>query len=142
MPGKRISEFLNDSGGVGDLMPQATQLLLLREIAAQVLPANLHSASCIANCKQGVLTVFATNNAVAAKLRFYSARLITACAARGLKITEAKIEVQPAPLMTAALSPKRPGLTPAATVALQRLFDTLPESELREQVRVLMQKRR
>lgn len=139
---KPIRDFLQAGSGVGDLIPQAEKLLALREAVAPMLPANLRSAAQVANLKAQVLLLQASNNAVAAKLKHYAPRLVSGLADQGYHVTQIKIEVQP-DAGTSSASPRKARLVPdAASQALTRLEDTLPEGPLRDAVRALANKTR
>ena len=139
---KPIRDYLQAGSGVGDLIPQAEKLLALRQEVARLLPANLRPAAQVANLKAQVLLLQASNNAVAAKLKHYAPSLVSGLAGQGYHVTQIKIEVQP-DARVSGTPPRKARLVPdAASEALTRLEDTLPEGPLREAVRALANKTR
>jgi len=67
----------------------------LRRIYSEVVPQQLLRSSSIVNYKMQVVVIFAENNAVAAKLKLLSPRLVNDFSKRGVEVTGIRLEVQP-----------------------------------------------
>ena len=74
MHAKRIGEYLELDDGTSRLVPQVALLLNIRQRLSEELPDTLWRSCAIANYKQGVVVIFAGNNAAAAKLRLWAAQ--------------------------------------------------------------------
>ena len=92
---RNFSTLLDQAEGIGSLMPQARRLLELRRILAVVLPEPLARSCLIANYRQGKVVIFAANNAVAAKLKLISPKLVQHFSERGVEVTGMEVRVQP-----------------------------------------------
>lgn len=142
MPSKKLGEFLSSAPEVGRLVPQAAELLEIRQALRELLPKTLREYCEIARVKQGNVVIFAENNATAAKLRLLGPTLVNELCRRGLKVTGIEPRVQ------GGMS-RRPGgqraaveLSSAAGKALDRLGARLPDSPLRTAIRSLARKAR
>ena len=76
MHSKNLRAYLDSAVGIAGLLPQAERLIELRRIYSKLVPQQLLRSSSIANYKQQKVVIFAENNAIAAKLRLLSPRLI------------------------------------------------------------------
>ena len=130
MPTKNPCAFLNQPDGIASLMPQARRLIELRAILAAALPESLARCCSIANYKQGKIVVFATNSAVAAKLRLLSPTLSEALSKRAVEVTGLEVRVQPLNLAGQPVE-KSAKMSAEAVRGLGRLFEQLPDSELK-----------
>lgn len=139
MATKALSEFLQQDEA-GALMAQTRQLLVLRRATEPLVPPPLRKLCRVANYKQGVLVLFAANNAVAAKLRLLAPGLQQACLECGVSVRELKIEVQPAAFTPVLQRPKRAFLSGRAKESLANLEKKLPEGALRERLRTMAKK--
>ncbi len=143
MQAKRVGEYLDSDGGTSRLVPQAALLLVLRQRLFAALPDHLRRSCTVANYKQGIVVVFAGNNAVAAKLRLMAPKLIDALGGRGSKVTGIKVQVQAGSSFAMQVTEKKALFLPvAASAAFARLGETLPESRLRRAVAALARKAR
>ena len=134
MHSKNLRDYLDSSSGIAALIPQAERLIELRRIYIELLPRQLLRTSSIVNYKKGTVVIFAENNAIAAKLRMLSPRLINDFLKRGLEVTGIRLEVQPRETPKAALAPKRARLSAAGVKSLDDLARTLPNSKLKQAV--------
>jgi len=130
MHAKNLDAYLVQADGINALMPQARRLLELRQVFLEVLPKPLAGFATVANYRQGKIVVFATNAAIAAKLKLLSPALMDRFATRGLQVTALTIEVQPGNDAERA-RPKAAVLTDTARRALAELASQLTESELK-----------
>ena len=94
MHSQNIAAYLDNSEGIGSLMPQAARLLELRRQLSEFLPKPLAKSCEIANYKQGKVVIFAENGAIAAKLAHYRPKLINLFSARGIEVTAIEVTVQ------------------------------------------------
>jgi len=127
---KTVARLLASAESAGHLIAQAEQLVQLRRIAAGVLPVELRRSTAIANVKQGNVVIFAENAAIAARLRLLEPALIDAFAREALQVTGLQVKVQVPDGPPGMPRGKRARLQPAAAASLERLADSLPDSEL------------
>jgi len=140
MHSRKPSAFLSKPDGIASLLPQAQLLIELRRRLAVVLPEALKSTCSVANYKQGKVVIFATNGAVAAKLKLISHRLAEQLSGR-LQVTGIEIHVQPLEPRTQPPVRSKESLK-NGTDALLRLQQQLPDSQLKDAVgRLLLTKR-
>ena len=83
------------------------------------------------------MVVFAENNAVAAKLKLLTPRLINDFCQFGAEVTEIRVEVQPRQSKQAKIAPKRARLSQGGSQSLQALAERLPDSRLKLAVTAL-----
>lgn len=133
MHSKNLDAYLVQADGINSLMPQAKRLLELRQVLLEVLPKPLADFASVANYRQGKIVIFATNSAIAAKLRLMAPTLIDRFVTRGLQVTAMNIEVQPTKGAVNA-RPKTAVLTQTARQALTKLASQLAESELKNAI--------
>jgi len=133
--------FLTQPDGIASLMPQARRLLELRGIFAAILPPALAHSCSIANYKQGKIVVFAPNGAVAARLNLLRPTLLDRLSKRGVEITGLDIRVQPQPDSVQAID-KLNKITRRAAQELDRLYEQLPDSELKVAVGRMLRRNR
>ena len=133
MHSKNLDAYLAQADGINALMPQAKRLLELRHILLEILPDTLADCATVANYRQGKIVIFATNSAIAAKLKLMGPALVDRFVSRGLQVTALNIEVQPG-LGVASMHPKGAILTEPARRALADLASQLTESELKNTI--------
>ncbi len=132
MHSKNIRAYLGSAAGIAGLLPQAERLIELRRIYSKLVPPQLLRSSSIANYKQETVVIFADNNAVAAKLRLLSPRLVNDFSRFGAEVTGIRLEVQPRPEPLTAIVPKRARLSRAGAESLEALASQLPDSKLKQ----------
>ena len=142
MPSKKLGELLSSAPEIGRLVPQAAELLEIRQALRELLPDKMRGFCEIARVKQGSVVIFAENNATAAKLRLLAPTIVQQLRRRGLKVTGIEARVQggkshPVRERRAAVE-----LSPAAGAALDRLSERLPDSPLRAAIQSLARKAR
>lgn len=133
--------FLLQSDGIASLMPHARLLIELRRHFAAVLPDALKPTCSIANYKQGRVVIFATNGAVAAKLKLMRSRLAEQLSARGVQVTGIEVAVQP-PGSEVQVLVKSVKLGKSAIDSLARLQTQLPDSQLKNAVTKFLRRKR
>jgi hypothetical protein len=79
---------------LGPLAARAADLIELRRLYRDNLPAGLAQASQVANFRDGVVIVLADNSAAAAKLKQLTARLTALFQEKGWQINAIKVQVQ------------------------------------------------
>ena len=131
---KNLRAYLDSSAAIAGLLPQAERLVELRQIYGRLVPPALLRSSSIVNYKKRQLVIFAENNAVAAKLRLLTPRLVDAFSKSGVEVTGIRLQVQPCESAREARPPKRAALSAAAAQSLEDLALRLPQSQLREAV--------
>jgi len=142
MPSKKFSEFLSSAPEIGRLVPQAAELLEIRQALRELLPDSMRGFCEIARVKQGNVVIFAENNATAAKLRLIAPTILSELRRRGLKVTGIEPRVQGGKSQAAQATAKAVELSPAAGEALDQLSARLPDSRLRRAIRSLARKAR
>lgn len=140
MPTKKLGEFLALAPEIGRLVPQAAELLVVRQVLRGLLPNTLRGFCEIARVKQGNVVIFAENNATAAKLRLLAPTIVNELRRRGLKVTGIEPRVQGGMSRPAGERRSAVELSSAAGEALDRLDAQLPDSRLKTAVRSLARK--
>jgi hypothetical protein len=134
MHSKNLRAYLDSAAGIAALLPHAEQLIELRRIYSQLLPQQLLRSSSIVNYKQENVVIFAENNAIAAKLRLLSPRLVNDFTKRGIQVTGIRVEVQPRQSSRIEQIPKHAKLSAAGVERLEALAERLPNSLLKQEV--------
>jgi hypothetical protein len=134
MHSKNLSAYLDSTAGIATLLPQAERLIQLRHIYEKLVPKQLLESSSIVNYRQRRIVIFADNNAIAAKLKLLTPRLIDDFSKFGVEVTGIRLEVQPRQADAGVLPPKRALLSRAASAKLQALASRLPDSQLKQAV--------
>ena len=130
MQSKKLRAFMET--GINALMPHAEQVISLRQILGDILPANLRRSCEIANYSQGKVVIFAENSAIAAKLKLMAPTLVRDLSKRVAQVTAIEVRVQPRTTTEHAVI--RRELTDEAVQSLRKLGDQLSDSELKNAV--------
>jgi hypothetical protein len=139
---KNPCAFLDQADSIAALMPQAERLIELRKILASLLPESLARRCSVANYKQGRVVIFAANSATAAKLKLMLPSLLEQIARRAREVTGLEVAVQ-APISEGQAAEKSAKISSEAAAELARLYEQLPESELKTALsRIVFQHRR
>ncbi len=142
MHSKNLRAYLDSAAGIAALLPQAERLIELRRIYSEVVPQQLLRSSSIVNYKQRTVVIFADNNAIAAKLKLLSPRLISDFSKRGVEVTGIRLEVQPREVPRQATTEKHAKLSPAGAESLDTLAKRLPESKLKQALTEMAKRRK
>lgn len=142
MHSKNLRAYLDSSAGIAALLPQAERLIELRRIYSELVPQQLLRSSSIVNYKRQTVVIFAENNAIAAKLKLLSPRLVNDFSKRGVEVTGIRLEVQPRQKPMNALTPKRAELSAAGAESLEALARRLPDSRLRQAITELVERKK
>ena len=134
MHSKNLRTYLDSTAGIAALLPQAERLIELRRIYSEIAPQQLSRSSSIVNYKDKGQTVviFAENNAIAAKLKLLSPRLINDFSDRGVQVTGIRLEVQPRETPKKGPVQKHARLSAAGAESLEALANSLPDSKLKQ----------
>ena len=130
----RIRAYLDCAAGIAALLPQAERLIELRRLYQRMVPQELLRSSSIVNFKQGSVVIFTENNAVAAKLKLLSPRLVNNFSRGGHEVTGIRVEVQPGEHPRDKRAAKLAKLSPSAAGCLRALAERLPNSDLKQSV--------
>jgi len=132
MHSKNLRAYLDSAAGIAALLPQAERLIELRRVYTDLMPQQLLRSSSIVNYKKEIVVIFAENNAIAAKIKLLSPRLVNDFAKRGLKVTGIRLEVQPRQTPRAEALQKHAKLSLAGATSLEALARRLPDSKLKQ----------
>jgi hypothetical protein len=132
MHSKNLRAYLDSATGIAALLPQAERLIELRCIYSELVPQQLLRSSSIVNYKQENIVIFAENNAIAAKLKLLSPRLVNDFAKRGVQVTGIRLEVQPRVSRRSESAQKHAKLSMAGAKSLEALAKRLPDSKLKQ----------
>ena len=132
MHSKKLRAYLDSTAGIAALLPQAERLIELRRIYSEIAPQQLLGSSSIVNYKQQTVVIFAENNAIAAKLKLLSPRLVKDFSKRGVEVTGIRLEVQPRQESREASAPKQAKLSQGGNESLEALARRLPDSKLKQ----------
>jgi hypothetical protein len=141
MPARKISEILETDDTLGKLAAASRRVQQLQRIYLEAVPAAFSRVSRIGWARAGVVSVIASNGAVAAKLRQLTPRILEAFRRHGVEFNSMRIEVQvdagPGPAVRSAPQP----LPPAALEAIDAALQSTPPSPLRAALRRLNRRR-
>jgi hypothetical protein len=132
MHSKNLRAYLDSTAGIAALLPQAERLIELRRIYSELVPQQLLRSSSIVNYKRQTVVIFAENNAIAAKLKLLSPRLINDFSKRGVEVTGIRLEVQPRGIPGKEQVQKHAKLSAAGAESLEALAKRLPDSRLKQ----------
>jgi hypothetical protein len=132
MHSKNLRAYLDSATGIAALLPHAERLIELRRIYTQIMPPQLLRSSSIVNYKQENVVIFAENNAIAAKIKMLSPRLVNDFSKRGVQVTGIRLEVQPRQTEQKPPAQKRAVLSQAGAETLESLATRLPDSKLKQ----------
>ena len=142
MHSKNLRAYLDSTAGIAALLPQAERLIELRRIYSELVPQQLLRSSSIVNYKRQTVVIFAENNAIAAKLKLLSPRLVNDFSKRGVEVTGIRLEVQPRQEPQKAPTPKQAKLSQAGAESLEALAKRLPDSRLRQALAEMVERKK
>lgn len=130
------------TGSLAPLIEKAGELAHLGEALGRVLPPGLATRCQVANLQaDGVLVIWVSSNAVAAKLRAVLPRLQQAMASTHPGVLQLLVQVRPSNLPEPPPPPHPRLLAPEAAAHLEALAAGLGDTPLRRAVRRLAAKR-
>ena len=119
------------------MLEKTLMLQKINQFWLQNLPENLKPCSMVGDLNKGVLTVFATQNAVAAKIKLMTASLLIQLKNQGIEVTAIQVKMQ---VKSAAkpqkIKPTRQ-LSRQTATQLQSLAETMQGSDLAESLQRL-----
>lgn len=142
MHSKNLRAYLDSAAGIAALLPQAERLIELRRIYSELVPQQLLRCSSIVNYKQENVVIFAENNAIAAKLKLLSPRLVNDFSKRGVQVTGIRLQVQPRQEPRKAHTPKQAKLSAAGAESLEALAKRLPGSRLKQAITEMVERKK
>jgi hypothetical protein len=134
MHSKNLRAYLDSAAGIAALLPHAERLIELRRIYSELVPEQLLRSSSIVNYKQENVVIFAENNAIAAKLKLLSPRLVNDFSKRGVQVTGIRLEVQLRREPRREQMHKQAKLSVAGVESLEALARRLPDSKLKQEL--------
>ena len=142
MPARKVSEILDADDALGNLAAASRRVQQLQRVYLEAVPAAFSRASRVGWARAGVVSVIASNGAVAAKLRQLTPRILDGFRRHGLEFNSMRIEVQvdAGPGKTGAGSPKE--LPRVALDAIENALRSVPPSPLRAALQRLARRRR
>lgn len=135
---KTLENFLEAADGAGKIMAHARLLMKLTRLYQEIVPAHLGKTSHLANIKSGIVVIHATSGAVAAKLRQMAPSLADGFAKRGIECNGVQVKVQARETGTQSMTSTQKPLSTNASMTLESLRDSLPDSPLRAALEVLL----
>jgi hypothetical protein len=126
-----IADVLDRTDAFRALRAGVEQMSALQRDLSKLLPDYLASNVEPGFIKEGVLSLFAAHNALAARLRQIEPRLLSDLQQRGWAVNSLKIRVRPQPMKEAAPA-KQARMSDAGADALRTLADALEPSPLQQ----------
>lgn len=139
MPTHTARSFLSAAPNLQNLLQEAKKLLALQDAWNQIAPRPLTTASSVGAVRGKTLIIYASNGAVAAKLRQLAPSLLAKIQERGLEITAIRVDVQ---VEAAAANRKQKNLTISrnALSNLEELEQSLAASPLKSALQTLVKR--
>jgi hypothetical protein len=94
MPADTVHSFLNAAPNLQSLLQEAKKLMALQNAWYEIAPRPLAIASKVGAAHGQTLVVYASNGAVAAKLRQLAPSLLAKIQERGIEVTAIRVDVQ------------------------------------------------
>ncbi|MCC6535101.1 MAG: DUF721 domain-containing protein [Burkholderiales bacterium] len=141
MPARKLSEILSTASELGKLGAAAQRVEQLQRIYVEAVPAELSRLSHVGWARAGVLSITASNGAVAAKLRQVTPRVLDRMRRRGFEFNSMRIEVQVARTPSAGSAAITKPLSSQALSAIDAALGTLAESPLKQALARLARRR-
>jgi len=139
MPAHPAHSFLSVAPNLQALLQQAQKLLVLQKAWNEVAPKPLAAASRVGAVRQKTLIVYASNGAVAGKLRQLAPSLLEKIQKQGIEVTAIRVDVQ-----VEALPPgkkqKDLAVSNNALISLHKLEQSLADSPLKNALHTLIQR--
>jgi hypothetical protein len=124
-----VAEVLSRTDAFAALRAGVEQIAALERDLKQLLPSYLAATVEPGFIKDGVLSLFAAHNALAARLRHLEPTLLSELQQRGWAVNTLKVRVRPQPIKEPP-PVKQARMTPAGADALRELSETLAPSPL------------
>ncbi len=142
---RKINFYLASLGATADqqgLLAQANQLTLMQQTFVEIAPPQLTGHCTLGWLSEGSLTLYASNGAIAAKLKQISPSLLLKFQKKGHEVTAIRVAVQAHHHTTGVDSgaDKNRGMGSVGAESLSQLAAGLPESPLKTAVESLLKK--
>jgi len=124
-----LNRFVGSADTLDQLKAHATRLARLQTHVEEALPPYLAGLCHVANIKDDVLVIHASNGAIAAKLRQAAPRLINALAGHGVILSSVKVATRPPERVAQAREPVIRDVSPDTCDGLNALAAHLPEDD-------------
>ncbi|GAB2181411.1 hypothetical protein DLREEDagrD3_16340 [Denitratisoma sp. agr-D3] len=128
MPANSLGKFIDSDSGLARYTAHAALLVRLQRAYEKAAPSNLVRSGRVANLKQGVVVIYATSGAAAAKLRQLAPRLTDLFRQIRPEVSEVQIKVQPASPQAGPAAAVGASLKTTAKQGLENLTGRLPDS--------------
>jgi hypothetical protein len=134
---QRLNSFFKTSQELSQLSGKVRQLRALQQLYEQVTPSSLLRSSHVVQIEHNILTLAASNSAIAAKLRQLAPELIKQLVLHGCEVTGIHVKVQ---VTLHANAPPQPVtlISPHGKQELNNLAGTLPDSPLKRALQRLI----
>lgn len=132
--------FLGTAPNLQTLLQQAQKLQALQKVWDEIAPRPLAAASTVGAMHLQTLIVYASNGAVAAKLRQLVPSLLEKTRKRGFEVTAIRIDVQVEPLFPVIRRARHPTLNVCALNSLSQLEQNLDASPLKSALQKLIRR--
>lgn len=129
---RRVGDLLNEDRSLSPVTRWHERLQRLNAALAPHLPAELRRQVRVASHEGQRISLMVRSNAVAARLRQLTPRLVAALRAAGIPVTELQLRVDPQ--QTGQRPQKERLLTPHAQEALAALQEQLPDGPVKAAV--------
>lgn len=121
-------------------LPEAELLAGFNRRLAEQVPAGVARACRVASLQGQTVVVFCANGSAASRLRAQAVSLAAALSTSKTPVSEVKIKIRAD--WAEAETPEKHDLSPTALEAFECLESVLPESDLRDAVQKLIERRR
>jgi hypothetical protein len=141
MSARKVSEILDADDALGNLAAASRRVQQLQRIYLEAVPAAFSRVSRVGWARAGVVSVIASNGAVAAKLRQLTPRILEGFRRHGLEFNSMRIEVQVEAGPGKADAPAPSPLPRAALDAIENALRSTAPSPLRAALQRLARRR-
>jgi hypothetical protein len=142
MPARKLSEILGADDALGNLAAASRRVQQLQRIYLEAVPAAFSRTSRIGWTRGGVVSVIASNGAVAAKLRQMTPRILERFRRHGLEFNSMRIEVQVDAMAERAPRTSGRKLSPRALSAVEDALHGIAPSPLHDALARLARRQR
>ena len=135
MTARKLQSFFSESASpLHRLAQAANRLLSITRIWESVAPKDLVRACQVGHLKDGVLTLYAYNGAVASKIKHLAPRLVTQLQGRGGQVTGIQVVVQVTVASPKLQKAPKKGVPDTGLNSLKNLESELPDSNLKQAI--------
>jgi hypothetical protein len=135
-----LEDYLDSPDGAGKVLAHAWKLRRLARFYQEIAPPYLSAASRLVNYQSGTVIIHAANSAAAAKLQQLAPTLTDGFSRRGVECNGVNVKVRAGGLPARTKEPMHKPLSAQTFRTLDGLRDSLPDSELRQAVDVLIRR--